>query len=74
MFGISLVLGDGVLVLPLEQTLVWALFYSTLFWLPARGVAAMVDRCRGHHGEYILDDETATGSCYHLGKNILPPF
>ena len=30
MFGISLLLGDGFLALPIEQTMVWALFYSTL--------------------------------------------
>ena len=74
MLGISLLLGDGFVVLPLEQTLVWAMFYSTLFWLPARGVAAAVDHYKGHHGGLALEDEAAGAPCYHIGKNILPPF
>ena len=74
MFGISLLLGDGFVVLPMEQTLIWALFYSTLLWLPARGVAAVVDRCRGHDGELELEEETTGDPCYHIGMRILPPF
>ncbi len=75
MFGISLLLGDGFLALPIEQTMVWALFYSTLFWLPARGVAAVVDRCRGHYCEIeLVEEEPTTEPCYHLGMRIMPPF
>jgi hypothetical protein len=61
-------------VLPLEQTIVWALFYSTLFWLPVRGVAAVVDRCRGRYLQLdLLEDDAAPEPVYHLGKSILPP-
>lgn len=74
MFGISLLMGDGFLVLPVEQTIVWALFYSTLFWLPARGVAAAVDRRRGHYCEIELEEDSGTTPCYHLGMKIMPPF
>ncbi len=74
MFGISLLLGDGFLALPIEQTMVWALFYSTLFWLPARGVAAVVDRCRGHFYVIGPEEDPTTEPCYGIGMRILPPF
>ena len=74
MGGISLLLGDGFVILPLEQTMIWALFYSTLFWLPARGVAAVVNRRRGEDVELELEEEAAAQPCYHIGMKILPPF
>ncbi len=73
MAGISLFLGDGLFFLPLEQTIIWALFYSTLFWLPARGVAAVVDRCREDDAEVKPQEKAAAEPCYHLGMRILPP-
>jgi hypothetical protein len=75
MAGISLLLGASVLALPVEQTMVWALFYSTLFWLPVRGVAAAIDRCRDHRHMFVeLDEEAAPQPCYHIGMKVLPPF
>ena len=38
-----LLLGGGIVMPPIEQLVVWILFYSTLFWLPVRGLAALVD-------------------------------
>ena len=73
MAEISLLLGDGFVYLPLEQTMIWALFYSTLFWLPARGVAAVVDRRRGQVVELELEEEAAARPRYHIGMKILPP-
>ena len=74
MAGISLLLGANFLALPIEQTMVWALFYSTLFWLPVRGVAAAIDRCRDRHVLTHLDEEFAPQPCYHIGMKVLPPF
>ncbi|MHC4210633.1 MAG: hypothetical protein ACYSWT_13075 [Planctomycetota bacterium] len=73
MAAISLLMVGGLVVLPLEQTLVWSLFYSTLFWLPARGVAAAIDRCREHYVELEAEEEAAR-PCYHIGMKIMPPF
>jgi hypothetical protein len=72
MIEISLLLGEGFVLLPVEQTMIWALFYSTLFWLPARGMAAVVDRRRGQVFELDLEEEGARPS-YHIGMKILPP-
>jgi hypothetical protein len=74
MAAISLLLVGGLVVLPLEQTLVWSLFYSTLFWLPARGVAAAIDRCRAHYVEIEAEEEAPARPCYHIGMKIMPPF
>jgi hypothetical protein len=73
---ISLLFGDGFVILPIEQTLIWALFYSTLFWLPARGAAAVIDRCRGGHSYFYVDpeEEEAVQPVYHIGMKVLPPF
>ena len=73
MAAISLLLVGGLVVLPLEQTVVWSLFYSTLFWLPARGVAAAIDRCKAHYIE-IEAEETNPRPSYHIGMKIMPPF
>ena len=73
MAEISLLLGDGFVFLPVEQTMIWALFYSTLFWLPARGMAAVVDRRRGDSVRHALEEEMAAQPCYHIGMKILPP-
>lgn len=68
-----LILGDSFVILPMEQTFIWVLFYSTLFWLPVRGVAALFDHMTGrrHIGE--LDEEAQAEPAYHLGMKILPP-
>lgn len=42
--------GDvSVFSMPLERTLVYALWYATLFWLPVRGAAAVIDLLTGRH-------------------------
>jgi hypothetical protein len=74
MAAISLLMVGGLVVLPLEQTIVWSLFYSTLFWLPARGVAAAIDRCRAHFVELQTEEEAAARPFYHIGMKIMPPF
>lgn len=77
MTGISLLLGDGLLVQPIEQTMVWAVFYATLFWLPVRGVAAAIDRrSQGAHAYEARhrDRPAPHRPIYHLGMKILPPF
>jgi len=74
MAAISLLMVGGLVVLPLEQTIVWSLFYSTLFWLPARGVVAAIERCRAHYVELEAEEEAGARPSYHIGMNIMPPF
>jgi hypothetical protein len=79
MDGISLLLGDGFVMLPFEQTMVWAVFYATLFWLPVRGVVAVFERGSNRRlgFEYEFEHEEQRASRrpdYHLGMKILPPF
>jgi hypothetical protein len=77
MAGISLLLGEGFVALPIEQTMVWAVFYATLFWLPVRGVAAVFQRRSADAGDYKLRHQEQLASSrpvYHVGMKILPPF
>lgn len=65
------------LALSLERTIIYALFYAALFWLPVRGAAALLDHWRGR-GEPFFDDGLAAareeGRTYHIGMKVLPPF
>jgi hypothetical protein len=81
MAGISLLLGDGFVTLPLEQTMIWAVFYATLFWLPVRGVVAVFERHAHDDADYEYELEagprrrsTRGRPAYHVGMKILPPF
>ena len=65
-----LLLGDAtILSLAVDRTIVYALWYSALFWLPVRGIAAMID-CRRALG--VWDDMTAEPG-YCVGMDVLPP-
>ncbi len=65
-----LLLGDATIFsLAMERTIVYAVWYSALFWLPVRGIAAMIDSRRGL-GFY---DEAAVEPGYCIGMNVLPP-
>ena len=76
MNGISLLMSDlSSLSMPLERTIIYALWYSTLFWLPIRGAAAMIDHfnpCHRRLAPQELSTATAADS-YCIGKEILPP-
>ena len=74
MTGMSQLLDDGMfLSLPLDTTIVYALFYSTLFWLPVRGAAAMIDYWKS--GEDMVPEMLAEPEpCgYRVGMKVLPP-
>ncbi len=66
-----LLLGDAttMLSLSLERTIIYGLWYSALFWLPIRGIAAMIDSRRG----LAFYDEAAVDPGYCIGMNVLPP-
>ena len=71
-----LLLGGGMVMPPIEQLVVWILFYSTLFWLPVRGLAALVDHCRGHGDadcEQVVRVPAVGEPGYCIGMHILPP-
>ena len=72
-----LLLGDATTILPLfvERTIIYACWYSALFWLPVRGLAAMIDgRCGvGARGGVDLCDEVMADSGYRIGMDIEPP-
>ncbi len=73
---ISLLMSDlSILSMSLERTIVYALWYSTLFWLPIRGAAAMIDHFNPCHRRLAAQEPaTATaGGSYCIGKEILPP-
>lgn len=66
-----LLLGDVNTILPLflERLIIYACWYSALFWLPIRGIAAMID-CRRGIG---VCDEVEADPGYRIGMDILPP-
>ncbi len=71
-----LLFGDTTIFsLATERTIVYALWYSTLFWLPVRGIAAMID-CRRGVGVGVgvgVCDEAMSDPGYRIGMDILPP-
>ena len=74
MTGMSQLLDDGMFFsLPLDTTIVYALFYSALFWLPVRGAAAMIDYWKS--GEDMEPEMlTEAQPCgYRVGMKVLPP-
>ena len=74
MSGLTFVLGDlELFALPVERTLVFALWYATLLWLPVRGVAAAIDHFRGVHPHHIPVGAHHSGDAYGIGMEVLPP-
>ncbi|MCZ6755393.1 MAG: hypothetical protein O7E49_08785 [Gemmatimonadetes bacterium] len=72
---ISLLMSDlSSLSMSLEQTIVYALWYSTLFWLPIRGAAAMIDHFNPCYRRLAAPElATTAADNYCIGKEILPP-
>ncbi len=57
------------LALPLERTIAYALWYSTMFWLPIRFLAARID----HRRAITIRDEAVTDIGYRIGMDVVPP-
>ncbi len=68
-----LLLGDATTILPLavERTIIYACWYSALFWLPVRGIAAMIDARRVVGVGMCRQAMTDPG--YRIGMDIVPP-
>ncbi len=47
-------LADGFILLPLNQLVVLSMFYSTLFWLPVRGAAALLEHITERQRQSLL--------------------
>ena len=74
--GEVLLLGALLALPPIEQLAVWVLFYSALFWLPVRGLAALVDHSRARECDEYMNVVPAAApgdDGYCIGMNILPP-
>jgi hypothetical protein len=67
----NLLLGDDATLLSqfLLKTSVYALWYSTLFWLPVRAFCDLIDRWRSAAGH----TDAAAEAAYRVGMNVLPP-
>ena len=57
------------LAFPLDRTIVYALWYSTILWLPIRLLAAVIDRRRA----ITIQDEAVTDIGYRIGMDVVPP-
>ncbi len=71
-----LLLGDATTILPLfvERTIIYACWYSALFWLPVRGIAAMIEcRCGVVGADAGLCNEALADPGYRIGMDIEPP-
>ena len=69
-----LLLGDVTnFSLHLERTIALAVWYSALFWLPVRGIAAMIDRRRGEGVGVGMCHEAMAAPGYRIGMDIVPP-
>ena len=69
--GYLMLVGDTMVSFPLEKTLVYTLWYATLFWLPVRLICGLIDHHRiitGHAGPIVVGN---TG--YAIGIPIEPP-
>lgn len=58
--------------LPLERTLVYAMWYATMFWLPVRLICAMIDRRRiitDYDGPLVVGESSG----YRIGMDVEPP-
>ncbi len=59
----------NLIALPLAKTMVFALWYSTMFWLPIRFLAARIDYRRA----ITIQDEAVTDIGYRIGMDVVPP-
>ena len=57
------------IALPLAKTMVFALWYSALFWLPIRFLAARIDRRRA----ITIQHAAVTDFGYRIGMDVVPP-
>ena len=57
------------LPLPLDRTIVYARWYSTMFWLPIRLLAAVIDRRRA----ITIQHGAVTDIGYRIGMDVVPP-
>ncbi len=57
------------LALSIEKTIIFAIWYSTLFWLPVRFLAAVIDRRRA----VAFQNEAVPDVGYRIGMDVLPP-
>ncbi len=65
-----LLLGDATIFsLAMERTIVYAVWYSALFWLPVRGIAAMIDYRRA----LGVCEEVTADPAYRIGMDVVPP-
>ncbi len=55
-------LADGFILLPLNQLVFLSMFYSTLFWLPVRGAAALVEHLTDRQRQLIAAETAGPGS------------
>ena len=47
-------LADGFVLLPLNQLVLLSMFYATLFWLPVRGAAALLEHITERQRQTLL--------------------
>ena len=68
------VLADGFVLLPLNQMVFLSLFYATLFWLPIRGAAALLEHYTDRERQ-TLNPELAldVDPGYRVGMDVEPP-
>ncbi len=67
-----MLVGDTMVSFPLEKTLVYTLWYATLFWLPVRLICGLIDRRRiitAYAGPVAI----GATSGYAIGLPIEPP-
>ena len=70
--GYLMLVGDTMVSFPLEKTLVYTLWYATLFWLPVRLICGLIDRHRiltAYAGPVAI----GATSGYAIGMPIEPP-
>ncbi len=57
------------LALSIEKTIIFAIWYSTMFWLPVRFLAAVIDRRRA----VAFLNEAIPDVGYRIGMDVEPP-
>ena len=71
MSSITVLADITVLSQPVQKTLVFALWYSALLWIPVRGMATLIDRRRARAAQPVEQPGSDPG--YRIGMEILPP-
>ena len=68
------IFGEGLIPLSLAKTIVYAMWYAALFWLPVRAAAAFVDHWNERQRRHYVQSEAALrADSYGIGMNVLPP-